>query len=92
MDPSQPDDPVSGPATSDTLPSLRFADFLQDIVARFDAQFRHIYVNHAAQAATGLPAQGFLGRTNRELGMPEDLVAQMPRAPSRSSRPGRGAP
>ena len=76
MDPSQPDDPVSGPATSDTLPSLRFADFLQDIVARFDAQFRHIYVNHAAQAATGLPAQGFLGRTNRELGMPEDLVAR----------------
>ncbi len=44
-----------------------------DIVARFDKDFRHRYINRAVESATGLAASQFLGRTNRELGMPADL-------------------
>jgi PAS domain S-box-containing protein len=44
-----------------------------DILARFDRQLRHVFVNAAVERATGQPAAEFIGRTNRELGMPEDL-------------------
>lgn len=53
---------------------LAFAEYLPDIVARFDPQFRHLYVNRAVESVTGLPAQSFLGKTNRDLGMPSELV------------------
>ena len=46
-----------------------------DIIARFDRQLRHIYVNPAAELATGIPAEAFPGKTHRELGMPEEVVA-----------------
>ncbi|HEX5869359.1 MAG TPA: PAS domain S-box protein [Longimicrobium sp.] len=49
---------------------------LPDIVSRFDTEGRHLYVNSAVERATGLAAGEFIGRTNRELGMPEALVAQ----------------
>jgi len=45
-----------------------------DIIARFDRQLRHLYINPIIQEKTGLPPQDFLGKTNRELGMPESLV------------------
>lgn len=47
-----------------------------DIIARFDQNLRHLYVNPAVEPATGLSTQDFLGKTNRELGMPEVQVAQ----------------
>jgi diguanylate cyclase (GGDEF)-like protein/PAS domain S-box-containing protein len=53
---------------------MRFADFLSDIVVTFDQQFRHTYVNSAIEHFTGKKAQDFLGKTNRELGMPAELV------------------
>ncbi|APW44239.1 PAS domain S-box protein [Rhodoferax saidenbachensis] len=53
--------------------SIQFADYMQNIVAQFDAQFRHLYVNKAVETATGLPSEWFLGKTNRELGMPRVL-------------------
>jgi PAS domain S-box-containing protein len=53
---------------------LTVADNFPDIVARFDRQFRHLYVNRRAEEATGLPVSAFIGRTNRELGMPAPLV------------------
>ena len=37
-----------------------------DIVARFDAQGRHLYVSPAIERETGLPASAFLGRTHGE--------------------------
>ena len=46
-----------------------------DIVTRFDRELRHVYVNPAIEAVTGIPAQSFIGRTNAELGMPTDLLA-----------------
>ncbi|OYU46409.1 MAG: hypothetical protein CFE44_02310 [Burkholderiales bacterium PBB4] len=54
--------------------NLRFAEFLNDVVARFDPQYRHIYVNAAITLHTGRPPEAFLGKTNRELGMPAELV------------------
>ncbi len=47
---------------------------IPDIIARFDRELRHIYVNEAVTEATGLPPEAFLGKTNRELGMPGFLV------------------
>jgi two-component system, cell cycle sensor histidine kinase and response regulator CckA len=42
-----------------------------DIIARFDRELRHLYVNYAVEKATGRSVDDFLGKTNRELGMPE---------------------
>ena len=44
-----------------------------DIIARFDHQLRHLYVNGTVTKTTGLSPDAFLLRTNRELGMPEAL-------------------
>ncbi len=46
-----------------------------DVVIRFDSALRHLYINAAVEALTGLPAERFLGRTQRELGMPGELCA-----------------
>ncbi len=47
-----------------------------DIIARFDRNLRHLYVNAAVEPVTGLSVQDFLGKTNRELGMPAAQVNQ----------------
>jgi len=52
------------------------ADNTPDILTRFDRQYRHRFVNAAVLRATGQPAEQFLGRTNRELGMPDHLCVQ----------------
>jgi PAS domain S-box-containing protein len=44
------------------------------VVARFDRALRHIYVSDSIEAITGKPREFFMGRTNRDLGMPDDLV------------------
>ncbi len=46
------------------------------IVSRFDRSLRHQYVSSSIEVLTGHPKDYFIGKTNRELGMPEDLVAQ----------------
>ena len=51
----------------------RIADNAPAIIARFDRALRHVFVNRAIEAATNRPAKDFIGRTNRELGMPESL-------------------
>ena len=67
-------DSVKGQQWSGMPRDLRFADFLKDVVACFDPQLRHTYVNSAVELFTGLPVSHFIGRTNRELGMPIALV------------------
>jgi PAS domain S-box-containing protein len=47
-----------------------------DIIARFDSEHRHLYVSPSIEAATGRPASEFIGRTNREIGMPAALCDQ----------------
>ena len=46
-----------------------------DIVARFDRQMRHLYVNAHSEQVTGLPADRVVGKTNRELGMPQEIFS-----------------
>jgi PAS domain S-box-containing protein len=38
-----------------------------------DAEFRHLYVSPSVELATGIPSEQFIGKTNAELGMPEDI-------------------
>ncbi len=45
-----------------------------DIIARFDREMRHLFVNPAIERVTGIPAESFVGKTNREMEMPEELV------------------
>jgi PAS domain S-box-containing protein len=40
-----------------------------DIIARYDRDLRHVYVNRAVESHTGLPVSAFFGRTIRELGL-----------------------
>ena len=47
---------------------------LPDVVVRFDAQGRHLYANPSVQAATGLPPEAFIGKTNAQLGMPQENI------------------
>ncbi|NEQ20782.1 MAG: PAS domain S-box protein [Microcoleus sp. SIO2G3] len=47
------------------------ADNAPDIIARFDRQLRHLYVNPAVAQASGKPPEAFIGKTNREIGMAE---------------------
>ena len=50
------------------------ADNTPDILSRFDRQHRHTFVNAAVERATGRPPHEFLGKTQREMGMPAELV------------------
>jgi diguanylate cyclase (GGDEF)-like protein/PAS domain S-box-containing protein len=45
-----------------------------DLVARFDRELRHVYVNPAVCEATGLTADQMLGRTMHEFGAPTNLT------------------
>lgn len=47
-----------------------------DIIARFDHDLRHLYINAAVEAATGMAPAQYIGKTNLELGMPESVVAE----------------
>src|SRR4028119_2451986 len=49
------------------------AENAPDIISRVDAEFRHLYVSPSVELATGIPSEQFVGKTNVELGMPEDL-------------------
>jgi len=42
-----------------------------DIIARFDRQYRHLYINSAITQSTGHLPDYFLGKTNRDLNMPD---------------------
>jgi PAS domain S-box-containing protein len=52
------------------------ADSMPDVVARFDRELRHLFVNRQVEPRTGFTPQSFLGKSNRELPMPPDLVAK----------------
>ena len=44
-----------------------------DVIARFDRELRHIFVNSTAERLTGLTKNDFIGKTNVEMGWPEEL-------------------
>ncbi|WP_414585081.1 PAS domain S-box protein [Scytonema sp. PCC 10023] len=49
------------------------AENAPDIISRIDREFRHLYVSPCVELATGIPSEQFIGKTNAELGMPEDI-------------------
>ncbi|WP_170162282.1 PAS domain S-box protein [Caldimonas tepidiphila] len=49
------------------------ADNTPEILSRFDRGLRHLFVSRAIERATGLKPEAFIGKTNRELGMPAEL-------------------
>jgi PAS domain S-box-containing protein len=46
-----------------------------DIIERFDTQLRHLYTSPALTQLTGIPAEVFVGKTCRDLEMPEPMVS-----------------
>lgn len=57
-----------------TLPYSAVLDYTTDIIALIDLDLRHVYVNKVIERITGLNPQEMIGKTNRELGMPEEQV------------------
>lgn len=51
----------------------QLAEGFPDVVARYDREFRYIYVNSAVEKFTGRVREHFLGKTNAEAGMHDDL-------------------
>ncbi|MEG4279246.1 PAS domain S-box protein [Microcoleus sp. MON1_C1] len=49
------------------------AENAPDIISRIDAEFRYLYVSPSIELATGIASEQFLGKTNAELGMSEDI-------------------
>ncbi|HEX5690690.1 MAG TPA: response regulator, partial [Roseiflexaceae bacterium] len=47
-----------------------------DIISRFDRNLRHLYVSPMIEQVTGMSAEAFIGKSNRELGMPEELCLE----------------
>ncbi len=45
-----------------------------DTIARFDKDFCYIYINPVVKRELGIVADEFIGKTTRELGMPEDFI------------------
>ena len=53
----------------------RLAENIPDLVARFDRDHRYLYVNAAVEQVLGISRRQIVGRTQRELGMPEAIAA-----------------
>ncbi|MCB2156787.1 response regulator [bacterium] len=49
-------------------------DTTPDLIARYDRQLRHLFVNQATCEATGIPFEDFIGRTSDELEMKPELI------------------
>ncbi len=48
-----------------------------DIIARFDRELRHLYVNQAVESATGKTPAQFIGKTTQEMGLPPQFCNQL---------------
>lgn len=55
------------------------AENSSDIISRFDRDLRCIYVNPAIEAILDRPREALIGKTHRELGLPEALVVELDR-------------
>ena len=48
-----------------------------DLIARFDTQLRHLYVNPAIERAIKIPNEAIVGKTSAELGFPEEVYVPL---------------
>ncbi len=60
-----------------------------DIFARIDRELRHLYVSPVIERYSGIAAAGYIGKTNRDLGMPAELCDEWARAFDRVFATGR---
>lgn len=60
-------------SNKDLSPFRTLVEQSPDLIARFDQDLRYLYVNPAARHTSGL-SELFVGKTNRELGLPENLA------------------
>ncbi len=60
-----------------------------DVVTAFDASLRCTYANQAAAALAGVAAEDLLGRTSRELGLPDPMASRWERGLREVLRTGR---
>lgn len=51
-----------------------------DIISRIDREFRYRYINKAIETVTPIRVPQFIGKTNIELGMPQDQIAMWQKA------------
>ncbi len=49
------------------------AENAPDMIMRFDRNLRVLYINLQAERVTGIPAEKYIGKTNEEIGMPENI-------------------
>jgi PAS domain S-box-containing protein len=49
------------------------AENVSSVLMRYDRQLRVVYLSPLAAAVTGIPVDAFIGKTNREVGMPPEL-------------------
>jgi len=66
-------DPGIGESTSEACLNAILSN-APDVIARFDKNLRYLYVNSAIERLTGKPREYFIGKTNKEIGMPEELA------------------
>ena len=52
------------------------SDNSPDSVDRFDQEFRHVFINEVAAAVVGKLPDEVIGRTSREIGVPEEMARQ----------------
>ena len=50
------------------------------VISRFDRNLRHTYVYATTELATGIPLKEYIGRTSREMGMPEPSISLLENA------------
>lgn len=43
-------------------------------ITRFDKNLRHVFINRAGAEMTGLPPEDYIGKTHKEIGMPDELA------------------
>ncbi len=62
---------------------------LPDVIARFDPDLRHLYVSPAVRQVTGRSPREYVGKTNRDMGLPSDLAEAWDTALRRAFESGR---
>lgn len=65
------------------------AENLAEIVVRFDRNMRFVFVNSVFEQITGIWRDRFFGKTNREIGMPEEVCVSWERALAKAAEKGR---
>src|SRR5689334_17858061 len=46
------------------------------VIARFDRDLRHTYVNSVVKLGTGIPTEAYIGKTSAEMGMTDPILTR----------------